>query len=361
MTREHKLALIVGFSLILLVGVLISDHLSKARLAKVSPVGGTETSLVDSNLPPTTDPLKVLNSVVSQLPPAPAPAASNPAPAAPQNTLASGQLTSQPGTQPAAMGPAPTSPNTLANGGPSVQPIEPPTVLTQGRHSGPENDPALQREIERAGGQLVRGSDGTIIAQLPAAAGVKSGKKTAPETVKPEAGKNLASPESRTVEVAAKTTPTTVETQVLHKVQKGETLYMIAAKYYGTGHVWRELAKYNSVETKNGSVRVGAQLKIPSKDVLLGKPASTPSSTATVNNTPTAKPAPAKKPEVTPGKPPRIELATYTVKKGDTLGTISQKVLGTSKRWEEIADLNKIDDETGLAAGQVLKVPAMRG
>ncbi len=31
MTREHKLALIVGFSLVLVLGVLISDHLSKSR------------------------------------------------------------------------------------------------------------------------------------------------------------------------------------------------------------------------------------------------------------------------------------------------------------------------------------------
>ena len=31
MTREHKLALIVGFSLVLVLGVLISDHFSKAR------------------------------------------------------------------------------------------------------------------------------------------------------------------------------------------------------------------------------------------------------------------------------------------------------------------------------------------
>ena len=34
MTREHKLALVVGFGLILIVGILISDHFSTtARLA----------------------------------------------------------------------------------------------------------------------------------------------------------------------------------------------------------------------------------------------------------------------------------------------------------------------------------------
>ena len=31
MTREHKLALIIGFAVVLLVGVLVSDHFSQAR------------------------------------------------------------------------------------------------------------------------------------------------------------------------------------------------------------------------------------------------------------------------------------------------------------------------------------------
>ena len=36
LTREHKLALIIGFSLVLVVGVLISDHFSKARTQQVA-------------------------------------------------------------------------------------------------------------------------------------------------------------------------------------------------------------------------------------------------------------------------------------------------------------------------------------
>lgn len=37
MTREHKLALIIGFALVLLVGVAVSDHLSEARLSRLDP------------------------------------------------------------------------------------------------------------------------------------------------------------------------------------------------------------------------------------------------------------------------------------------------------------------------------------
>ncbi|MFG0258122.1 MAG: LysM peptidoglycan-binding domain-containing protein [Phycisphaerales bacterium JB043] len=38
MTREHKLALVLGFALVLVVGVLISDHFSGARLAQLEEV-----------------------------------------------------------------------------------------------------------------------------------------------------------------------------------------------------------------------------------------------------------------------------------------------------------------------------------
>ena len=51
----------------------------------------------------------------------------------------------------------------------------------------------------------------------------------------------------------------------------------------------------------------------------------------------------------------------YVVKKGDTLGDISKKTLGTSKRWQEFVELNKIIDEDRIPAGTVLKIPAMRG
>ncbi len=39
MTREHKLALIVGFALVLVLGVLVSDHFSKARQAQMAGIG----------------------------------------------------------------------------------------------------------------------------------------------------------------------------------------------------------------------------------------------------------------------------------------------------------------------------------
>ena len=48
------------------------------------------------------------------------------------------------------------------------------------------------------------------------------------------------------------------------------------------------------------------------------------------------------------------------MKRGDTLGDISKRTLGTSKRWEDILELNKLEDEDDLKPGAVLKLPAKK-
>lgn len=46
-----------------------------------------------------------------------------------------------------------------------------------------------------------------------------------------------------------------------------------------------------------------------------------------------------------------------TVKKGETLSGISQRELGATSRYKEIADINKIEDPNKIKEGQVLKIP----
>ncbi|MFW5845933.1 MAG: LysM peptidoglycan-binding domain-containing protein [Planctomycetota bacterium] len=52
--------------------------------------------------------------------------------------------------------------------------------------------------------------------------------------------------------------------------------------------------------------------------------------------------------------------STYTVASGDSLGAISMKVYGTSRRWREIQKANDIDDPTALVVGQKLVIPGGR-
>jgi nucleoid-associated protein YgaU len=77
-----------------------------------------------------------------------------------------------------------------------------------------------------------------------------------------------------------------------------------------------------------------------------------------------AAPKPAPKPE--PAKPATEEAsgewphgAFYTVKKGETLGEIAQKVLGTSRLWQKLYDANaaRIGNPNGLRPGTKLVVP----
>lgn len=48
--------------------------------------------------------------------------------------------------------------------------------------------------------------------------------------------------------------------------------------------------------------------------------------------------------------------SVYTVQSGDTLSSIAQKELGDSSRYQEIVDLNNIQDANTISVGQVLKL-----
>lgn len=65
-----------------------------------------------------------------------------------------------------------------------------------------------------------------------------------------------------------------------------------------------------------------------------------------------SKPTPKQQPTTSSSK-------SYTVQRGDTLSTISQKVYGTSKRWREIAQANKdkITADNQVRVGTTLSIP----
>lgn len=52
-------------------------------------------------------------------------------------------------------------------------------------------------------------------------------------------------------------------------------------------------------------------------------------------------------------------VTSYTVKAGDTLSLIAAQQLGDANRWQEIADLNGIQDPRALRVGQVLQLPPL--
>lgn len=65
-------------------------------------------------------------------------------------------------------------------------------------------------------------------------------------------------------------------------------------------------------------------------------------------------PTTSKKTPTTPKKPAQ---RTYTVRSGDTLSGIAQRLYGAAYKWRQIADLNGIRDPRTLRVGQVLRLP----
>jgi nucleoid-associated protein YgaU len=354
-TREHKLALIVGFALILVVGVFVSDHFSKARLAKPDDRLATSAGM----------------------------------PARQQN-------------QPVAFPAAPT---------PIVQPVaavpEPPAhrpgEIDMGRR--PQLGSGLAGAMggaDRGVGSLP-GAGGSTLAPAPLTPAAKV------VTVPGEGVIPIGSVEPAPPQTAPASLPVSSGELRRHTVGKGDSLAKIANRYYGDEKLWRKLAEYNGPRVgANSSVNQGVTLLIPPRDVLMGDatlapegarpaPAPTPAPTKRTDvakadpkkpeptrgdtrktdaGKPVVKPEPGKagakaeagKPGAQPeaGKPgsspeaPKAPERTYTVKAGDTLALIAERELGSGKRWREIKRLNAgvLGEDDTITVGMVLKLPA---
>ncbi len=113
-----------------------------------------------------------------------------------------------------------------------------------------------------------------------------------------------------------------------YKVQSGDTLSSIAAKF---GISWEALAQANKL-TSRSTLRIGQELVIPG-----AAGAAAPAPTASSASTGSTK---------------------YTVKSGDSLATIAAKFGIT---WQELAAANGLTSSTRLKIGQVLVIPGKGG
>lgn len=329
MTRESKLAIIVGFAVVLVVAALISDHFSHARQARIG------------------------------------------------NDLAAGSA---------------------ADFGASVPGLSAPIGKTE---TIAISEPPLADPMTRIADRGVAGPVGPAKADKPQAAdeirmGVpkagfdapeKAGEPERPYTEPSPVGPGSTRPDDYKQMIAGDL-PVSDKKAKSYKVQQSDSLYKIAKVSYGDGTLWPELAEFNKSIVKDGAVvRAGDMLVLPPKEVLLGKARLADEAAAAGANETRRDIADNKTKAVTPGeknvrdagrsvvmnnpqrpKPPaktekKIEPAatkyvTYTVRRGDHLSTIAQKVLGSSRRMDEILKLNpSLDDEDSITEGVVLKLP----
>lgn len=136
--------------------------------------------------------------------------------------------------------------------------------------------------------------------------------------------------------------------KTVHVVKEGDTLSSLSRQYYGKAAYWSLIHEANKSVIENpNNLKDGTKLEIPAR-------AATPT---TVAGTVTPKVPTKEIPVSTPiAKPVASE---YTIQKGDTLGVISEKFLGTKNRWEEIYELNKdrIKNPNAMKEGTVIRLP----
>ncbi len=280
MTREQKLGLIAGFTVVLLFGVLLADHLSRARTEPLIAADEVDEPLV---IPTVETPARVGAETL---------------PTRPRVTV------TEPGGS--TMDPVPARPQSAR--------LSEPAVADRGASEGLSIDSIFERMPPRVGPRQPVDVPGFVRVEQAERLPVR-------EPVREVTGPGE---RSRT-----------------HEVKAGDSLFRISERYYGNGHLWRKLAERNrGVVGADGGVRVGAVLTIPSRAVLTGEPAS--SSVAT--SVPTTVP----------------EERTYTVKSGDTLSEISMKLLGTTRRMDELIAMNRdqIRDADDIRVGMKLRYRA---
>jgi len=275
MTRNHKLSLIIGFTLVLVVAVIIVDYLSPATTDTIADLSRASQS-----------------SGHNAQPIYPRGNGSYSSPALPTGTVNQSGSRNQPNN-------TPDPSRTNRDEPPTLQDIIP---LRQGTH--------------------VMMTDNSV-----------------------EEANAPASNRNRTT-TPPPNTPTPTR-DIIHIVQKDDTLYSLAQRYYGDGSLYLELIEYNLDRIADDlQLRIGDRLHIPDREVLLGRvesPRSQPTdSTATPQTTTQA-----------------TQYTTYKVKSGDTLTELAQEHMGTMRRWQELYELNRevIDDPDRLITGTVIRIP----
>jgi len=119
-----------------------------------------------------------------------------------------------------------------------------------------------------------------------------------------------------------------------YKVQKGDNLWKIAEKFYGSGYNWVDIAKENKIKNSN-ILFVDQELTIPKMAVK--KPV-----------TEVAK--------VSQNLGSSITADNYTVVKGDNLWKIAVRAYGDGYQWVKIARENNLTNPNLIHPGNILKL-----
>lgn len=267
MTKESKLALIIGFVLVLVVGVLVSDHFSQANKMSLHNLaqGEQETRTPIASLG-TRESQGINNAFREVAPP-----------------IRSNEITT------------------------NQTPVQNHTPIQIDNTNPADTRSILDDAVEYA-------RESVKNTEYPVAGNWKPKQPEQDTPVRPLPEKKYQS----------------------YKVVAGDTLIGIARRLLGNGDRYTEIESLNADKLGPDLVlKVGMTLVLPDDAQII-----------TLDDRGTK--APVK----------RTGDRVYTVKSGDTLGEIAYKLLGTSKRADEIVKLNGLESADTIFVGMTLKIPA---
>ena len=231
--------------------------------------------------------------------------------------------------------------------------------LSSGGDDGPGGNPLEAADREMGG----KGSDPDAGERLTLSAeGGRTGQTPPDDGGNPRPGTPKAKPEEgvqrppavdkqgrpRVLRSPRGLTASQLEDYMLYTAEEGDTWNSLADRFYRSGTYVALLQAANEDLAKPSE---GATLLVPVYDFRAARAA------------PERKPhEPAPKrpvgPDVTPKETSKVP-STYVIADGDTLSEISQKLYGTSRRWNDLYQANKdvLPDPDTLTVGVTLRVP----
>lgn len=174
---------------------------------------------------------------------------------------------------------------------------------------------------------------------------------TAPKTGG-DAAKNAVDPTKSNVKPAVAELPRPADaSRPSHKVARGETFDSIAKDKLGSAALRTEIARLNP-RVDPGKLQVGQDLVLPSATEVAAITAKAKPKTSAAPKTTAAPDA-----DASVEKKGAADAGTYTIAKGDTFELIARRELGSSKRVNELRELNSDIDPTRLRIGMQIKLP----
>jgi nucleoid-associated protein YgaU len=332
MTRENKLAMVVGFGLLLFVGILVSDHFSTAQRQGSANLDRPDPSRIrvarQISIAPIAGATTVQTTEVMAA-----------------NTSNDVRPTSNLIAAPQQEAPRTTGVRPISN----VPNTAPETVIASAEKSKTtkvqESEPGVQLHPIAEGETLYsicakEYGDGSLWKEL-----AEYNKKALPNAAKLRKGVTLRLPPVEQLRRGAVLASTVkgARVSVTPQEQEGAALHGSANLNSKFNEQAPLLAAADIASVEMSPTKTGAQGGVIEVVVANAKPAATKTSTQVTSNQANKS----------------ATATTYVVQKGDTLSSIAKNKLGKTSRWKEIADANgsTLSNPTALSPGMSIQIP----